>query len=170
MADLFENPIGTDGFEFVEFAAPARRGRPLLSGAVLALQRDFFDYARQQPAGQWQPHLGLQLTLGTQPDAVGLDVQAPAPFHFPVHEVQQLARVGLEAQQQVRARNAVDVFREVRGRLELEGLQMTLTGAADRIEIGASGREFLGQRSAFQKTERRAGAQFNVHGGYQAAA
>ncbi len=24
--------------------------------AVLALQRDFFDYARQQAAGQWQPH------------------------------------------------------------------------------------------------------------------
>ena len=22
MADLFENPLGTDGFEFVEFAAP----------------------------------------------------------------------------------------------------------------------------------------------------
>jgi ATP-dependent helicase/nuclease subunit B len=42
-----------------------------------------------------------------------------------------------------RSRGAVEVFREVRGKLELDGLQMTLTGAADRIEIGAGGAVIL---------------------------
>jgi ATP-dependent helicase/nuclease subunit B len=42
-----------------------------------------------------------------------------------------------------KSRGAVEVFREVKGKLELEGTEVTLTGAADRIEIGADGAVIL---------------------------
>lgn len=42
-----------------------------------------------------------------------------------------------------KSRGAVRVFREAKGKLELDGPQMILTGAADRIEIGADGGAIL---------------------------